>query len=87
MRLQHGDGDDDQRRNERKNVPRDKLLRSTDGAGVNGHVLIVDDDQSMAETLTKAMTQRVPALRHPRPWLRPRPLPGLRRRDPRRLLV
>ena len=58
MPLQHGDGDDDQRRNERKNVPRDKLLRSPDGAGVNGQVLIVDDDQSMAETLTKAMTQR-----------------------------
>jgi hypothetical protein len=30
-------------RNEGQNVSRDKLLRSTDGAGVNGHVLIVDD--------------------------------------------
>src|ERR1044071_1732189 len=48
----------EQGRNEGQNVPRDKLLRCIDGGGVSGHVLIVDDDQSMAETLTKAMTRR-----------------------------
>ena len=41
-----------------ENVTRDKLLRRADGPGMTGHVLIVDDDQSMAETLTKAMTRR-----------------------------
>ncbi len=39
-------------------VTRDILLRRADGPGMTGHVLIVDDDQSMAETLTKAMTRR-----------------------------
>src|SRR5258706_10381797 len=32
--------------------------RSGEGPRMTGHVLIVDDDQSMAETLTKAMTRR-----------------------------
>src|SRR3954464_6991843 len=41
-----------------ENAPRDKLLRTAPGAEVSGNILIVDDDQSMAETLTKAMTRR-----------------------------
>src|ERR1044071_9567067 len=35
----------------------------------------------------RARARRVPALRHPRPRLRPRPLPGVQRRDPGGLLV
>ena len=34
---------------------RDNLLRREEGARMTGNVLIVDDDQSMAETLAKAM--------------------------------
>jgi two-component system response regulator AtoC len=44
------------RESEIKNATRDILPRS-EGSHMNGHVLIVDDDQSMAETLTKAMTR------------------------------
>jgi len=41
------------------NATRDILPRSSDEAGrMTGSVLIVDDDQSMADTLTKAMTRR-----------------------------
>src|ERR1041384_5224080 len=41
-----------------ENATRDILLRRDEGSRMTGHVLIVDDDQSMAETLTKAMTRR-----------------------------
>jgi two-component system, NtrC family, response regulator AtoC len=41
-----------------ENATRDILLRSAEEPRMSGHVLIVDDDQSMAETLTKAMTRR-----------------------------
>jgi two-component system, NtrC family, response regulator AtoC len=40
-----------------QDAPRDKLLRNGE-LRMTGNVLIVDDDQSMAETLTKAMTRR-----------------------------
>jgi DNA-binding NtrC family response regulator len=40
-----------------ENAPRD-ILRRVQGWRMNGHILIVDDDPSMAETLTKAMTRR-----------------------------
>ena len=41
-----------------ENATRDISPRRTDGPHMTGHVLIVDDDQAMAETLTKAMTRR-----------------------------
>ena len=41
-----------------ENATRDILRRGEHGPHVTGHVLIVDDDQAMAETLTKAMTRR-----------------------------
>src|SRR3954467_14700590 len=41
-----------------ENAPRDILLRRGEESRMTGNVLIVDDDQSMAETLTKAMTHR-----------------------------
>src|ERR1700742_418331 len=41
-----------------ENAPRDILPRRTEGSRMTGNVLIVDDDQSMAETLAKAMTRR-----------------------------
>jgi two-component system, NtrC family, response regulator AtoC len=41
-----------------ENATRDILLRRGEGSGMTGNVLIVDDNQSMAETLTKAMTRR-----------------------------
>ncbi len=47
-----------QRESGLEHATRDNLLRRADGSGMSGHVLIVDDDQSMAETLTKAMTRR-----------------------------
>ena len=41
------------------NATRDNLPRSDDKAlQVTGRVLIVDDDQTLGETLTKAMTRR-----------------------------
>src|SRR5678809_1659692 len=41
-----------------QDAPRDILPQRGEGSRMTGHVLIVDDDQSMAETLTKAMTRR-----------------------------
>src|SRR4051812_20693357 len=41
-----------------QNVSRDKLRQNGDGDRLSGQVLIVDDDQSMAETLAKAMARR-----------------------------
>src|ERR1700730_10147012 len=41
-----------------ENATRDKLLRNSDDSTMTGSVLIVDDDQSMPETLAKAMTRR-----------------------------
>ena len=41
-----------------EHATRDILLRRDEGSRMTGNVLIVDDDQSMAETLTKAMTRR-----------------------------
>jgi two-component system, NtrC family, response regulator AtoC len=41
-----------------ENATRDILPRRDEGSRMTGNVLIVDDDQSMAETLTKAMTRR-----------------------------
>ena len=46
-----------ERENQIGNATRDKLLRNGE-LRMTGNVLIVDDDQSMAETLTKAMTRR-----------------------------
>ena len=41
-----------------ENVTRDNLPYRAEAPRMSGHVLIVDDDQSMAETLQKAMTRR-----------------------------
>jgi two-component system response regulator HydG len=41
-----------------ENATRDILPLRDEGSRMTGNVLIVDDDQSMAETLTKAMTRR-----------------------------
>ena len=41
-----------------QDASRDNLPHTDEQPFMTGHVLIVDDDQSMAETLTKAMTRR-----------------------------
>jgi two-component system, NtrC family, response regulator AtoC len=46
------------RESDGKYATRDILLRTGEQSRMTGHVLIVDDDQSMAETLAKAMTRR-----------------------------